>query len=269
MNFKTDKKEFSIEFKDVSDRHNGVLKVFFEVSVSKPFQAINGFANTDIGERQNVKGIVFSEYSKIAEILGAKKNQEVLFSLPQEAIEFIEKASAEALENLKRTAQAKTIQKWCWAIGGDTHNMYLTTDDLTSEEKSFRPDIKNIEKVIEKTRFGEDIWKLLREKSHDTDRKTALYTNQWHEISNADLMEIYSILQKQEDEEGRKKKQAHEEKEKRIQEAFAKAKETGRMQEIAHWIEDCNDPQEECDCDHMYKYAMPDGSTKTERNHTW
>lgn len=50
---------------------------------------------------------------------------------------------------------------------------------------------------------------------------------------------------------------------------FDKAKETGEKQELEHRPEPCNDPNEECDIDLVYAYAMPDGSIKTERQHTW
>jgi len=50
---------------------------------------------------------------------------------------------------------------------------------------------------------------------------------------------------------------------------FAKAKETGERQLLNQWSEKCNDPDESCDVDNIYEYAMPDGTVKTERHHTW
>jgi len=50
---------------------------------------------------------------------------------------------------------------------------------------------------------------------------------------------------------------------------FAKAKETGEKQVLRQWSGECNDPDESCDIDNIYEYAMPDGSVKTERHHTW
>lgn len=50
---------------------------------------------------------------------------------------------------------------------------------------------------------------------------------------------------------------------------FDKAKTTGEKQVLSHWSEDCNDPNEECNVDIIYVYAMPDGTTKQTRNHTW
>lgn len=54
-----------------------------------------------------------------------------------------------------------------------------------------------------------------------------------------------------------------------FQEFFETAKSTGKKQLIKKWIEPCNNKNEECNLDMVYLYAMPDGSKKTERQHTW
>ncbi len=50
---------------------------------------------------------------------------------------------------------------------------------------------------------------------------------------------------------------------------FAEAKRTGKRVEIRSWMVNCNDPREQCSLDHVTEYAMPDGTTKIERQHTW
>ena len=50
---------------------------------------------------------------------------------------------------------------------------------------------------------------------------------------------------------------------------FERARETGRPVLLAQWTEPCSDPREECSLDIIRQYAMPDGSVKVERNHTW
>src|SRR5690606_35099455 len=47
------------------------------------------------------------------------------------------------------------------------------------------------------------------------------------------------------------------------------AKRIGAPVEIRHWAEPCNNPFEECSLDVVVEYAMPDGTTKIERRHTW
>jgi hypothetical protein len=55
----------------------------------------------------------------------------------------------------------------------------------------------------------------------------------------------------------------------RKQELIAKARKTGEKLLINQWSEDCNDPDEECNADAVYEWAMPDGTIKTTRTHTW
>ncbi len=50
---------------------------------------------------------------------------------------------------------------------------------------------------------------------------------------------------------------------------FDKARKTGRPVLLEKWTEPCSDPHEECSLDIVQQYAMPDGSVKVERNHTW
>lgn len=54
-----------------------------------------------------------------------------------------------------------------------------------------------------------------------------------------------------------------------IQVIFDTAKATGEKQVLRSYTASCNDPHEECSTDAVTVYAMPDGSTKTERQHTW
>lgn len=70
------------------------------------------------------------------------------------------------------------------------------------------------------------------------------------------------------------RKTAEENKEKqeeqdRINNLFKIAKQTGEKQLIHKWIEDCNDPEEECNIDICCEWAMPDGTRQKTRNHTW
>ena len=65
------------------------------------------------------------------------------------------------------------------------------------------------------------------------------------------------------------KRQAREKKEDERKAIFDKAKETGKKQLLHHYSDDCNDPNEECDVDIIYEYAMPNGTIEAERQHTW
>jgi len=50
---------------------------------------------------------------------------------------------------------------------------------------------------------------------------------------------------------------------------FDEARRTGQKVKLRSWIEDCNDPREECSTDSVTEYAMPDGTTEIVRLHTW
>lgn len=70
------------------------------------------------------------------------------------------------------------------------------------------------------------------------------------------------------------RKTAEENKEKqeeqsRINNLFEIARKTGEKQLINKWLEDCNDPREECNTDICCEWAMPDGTRQYTRNHTW
>jgi hypothetical protein len=59
------------------------------------------------------------------------------------------------------------------------------------------------------------------------------------------------------------------EREAAIQAKFKEVKETGKPVILFSYSEECNDPKEDCDVDNIIEYAMPDGTVKTERHHTW
>lgn len=62
---------------------------------------------------------------------------------------------------------------------------------------------------------------------------------------------------------------AKEEEQNRINNLFEIARKTGEKQLINKWLEDCNDPREECSVDICCEWAMPDGTITYTRNHTW
>ena len=65
------------------------------------------------------------------------------------------------------------------------------------------------------------------------------------------------------------KEAAKAKKETERQAKFDEARETGKKVELYRYSADCNDPNEDCNVDIITQYAMPDGSIKVERIHTW
>jgi hypothetical protein len=85
-------------------------------------------------------------------------------------------------------------------------------------------------------------------------------------IPNAVIREKISVIILKEMEKELQNKQVEE---KRINELFEKAKQTGEKQLLNKWSEPCNDPKEECNVDIVYVWIMPDGSKTKSRHHTW
>lgn len=68
----------------------------------------------------------------------------------------------------------------------------------------------------------------------------------------------------------KQEQESQEEQERKIKkDIFRKAKTTNTPQVLSSWMAECNDPDEQCSLDHVTLLAMPDGSTKKKRQHTW
>jgi hypothetical protein len=50
---------------------------------------------------------------------------------------------------------------------------------------------------------------------------------------------------------------------------FEEARRTGQSVVISSWSEECDGSTEECDVDTVTKYALPDGTTRISRSHSW
>lgn len=258
MMFETEKKDFEIEYSQTI-KANGHSTPVFSLKVSRPFEIETKFLSSrlsyDMRNGEKIEGIRFFEHSDLAKKLNSKKP--VLFSLPQDAIDFIKNTEEEVIAEMKKEAQEKTVKKWYWAIGGDTHQLYVSADIDTE----FRPDLKEIEQIIEKNKRS--VLDKLSEKSTQSERETGLYAPAgWFEVSNTDLMEIYKSIVAQKEE----KKEERNTERKAIMD---KAVQTGEKKELSRTHDECNDQDESCDIDEIVEYAMPDGTTKVVRHHTW
>ncbi len=253
MQYKDGKKEYEITLNGTR-KINGYVGAQFKINVIKPVIAEALFDAKDIMKRQGVEGVSFSQYSGIGKALNAKGN--TLFSMPAEALAFIRETQTKTLAEMKKAEDAKLVTKWYWAVGGDSGKLYIQNGN--DVDTQFREDIKKVEDTIE--RHGK--FEILKVKSIEVQRDTGLYTNQWYEISNEDIMCIFNEIEAA-------KKAKRDEKEDNKAAIFIKAKASGEKQILNQWSEECNDKEESCDIDNIIEYAMPDGSIKTERHHTW
>lgn len=93
--------------------------------------------------------------------------------------------------------------------------------------------------------------------------------NESYTITFGTFKKIVAEAQKTIDKEEAEKRRYMEKREKERQEKFEEAKRTGEKVLLQKWTEPCNDPKEECSLDAITQYAMPDGTVKTVRHHTW
>lgn len=96
------------------------------------------------------------------------------------------------------------------------------------------------------------------------EEETEIIAEQKVAIVEADKQAAIEKIEKEE-----KAAKSAEEKATAIQTIFETARITGKKQVLHCYMSDCNDPNEQCDVDTVYIYAMPNGSEKSERNHTW
>jgi len=258
MKYTTEKKDFEIEYSHIA-KTNGESVPMFSLKVTRPLEIETTFSSNmlsyDMRNGEKIEGIQFSKFSDLAKKLKSKKS--VLFSLPQDALEYVRNTSEEIIANIEKEAQAQKVKKWYWAIGGDTHQLYVSADIDTE----FRPDLKEIEQIIEKNKRS--VLDKLSEKSTQSERETGLYAPAgWFEISNDEMMKIYNSIIEQKEE-----KEENDNKERQL--IMEKAVQTGKKQVLSITHDECNDPDESCDIDEIVEYAMPDGTTKVVRHHTW
>lgn len=255
MQFNDGKKEFEIEYSHMI-RSNCYDLAVFTLKLIKPINVEAKFDVHDIKTEKGVTGIRFNRYSNVAKAY--KFKGDVLLKMPEDALEFVKKIQDEKIDALKQAAQ-KDPERWFWAVGGDTHKIYLTPDSETGT--AYREDLREVEETLEKKlRWLEN---PLDEVSKKVDRKTGLYTETgWFEVSHSDIMRIYNEIIAEKE----AKKAEAEDKKKAL---FEKAKETGEKQILERYSVDRCDPEEDCDLDIVTVYAMPDGRTQRTQTHTW
>lgn len=256
MEYTDGNKKYTIEPTE-RDKGRGPYELYFEFKMTQPVESNPCLVTVSkIKTESGRTGLRFDADYDIAVKLSGNKKKSVLITLTEEAIRFMRETNAQWLAEKEARAKATEPKVWYWAVGGDTRQLYCTQDDV---DKFYRPDLEKISDMIAKKVNPSE----LKPHSRKSDRSTALYApDGWYEIDDAVVREIFARLQKE-------KAAKLAENDAKIAEIFSKAKETGKPQIINRWSEACNDPHESCDIDNIVEYAMPDGSKKTERYHTW
>lgn len=266
MNTKKQKLEIEIKKKLVKEhtfffvieeniRDHNLLSIGYRYDEVKNKHSEKGlFGARSFDENKNV--VLFH----VAREIDGKKVDGV--SIPEPYAKQIRDLKERAVENKEK--ERKRIynyipKKLRWAIGGDTHEKYITTDEVDTVLQ----EPKILQKIKELVRKERGLEKIFRKHSKKIDLKTGLYTlDGWYEIETKHLIKPLENYHK-------KISAAFEAKENRIEELKKKAKKTGEKQELKRYTVECNDEYEECSIDIIITYILPSGEEKTERIHTY
>lgn len=88
-------------------------------------------------------------------------------------------------------------------------------------------------------------------------------------LDEADKIAIVKGVERKAAEEQARKEAEEAEKQAKVETAFAEAKTTGKPVAVKSWTDECDGSVDDCSIDIVTKYAMPDGTTKITRTHTY
>ncbi|MFA7124977.1 MAG: hypothetical protein WC129_03025 [Sphaerochaetaceae bacterium] len=261
MQFNDGKKTYEIEFVEIG----GVIEpeAKFTIRTIAPALGTGMFDLVDLRTVRGTTGIEFSEWTEIAKAACGGK-QRVLYSISPEAVQHVKDLAAAEIEKFRQAAAAKEITTWEYAFGGDTWKLYLSPAGLTSVEAAARADVVDLVGFAERNRAVNE---YLAKNGARIERDSGLYTRDgWKMIGNDELQAVVAEARAAV---AAERATAEAERQAKFDAALKQAQETGKPVVIRVREVECNDPREECDCDHIVTYVHPDGTTSTARHHTW
>lgn len=176
----------------------------------------------------------------------------------KELLEKIEQEEAKkAFENLSDDAKITLI----FATDFTT----IVCENETAEKHEF---FKTTKENIHQNLNTDDIEKVLGRKADEVDFGDYVHKFRY-EMTFGEYKKLAELAEMKAQEAEQKKLEKEKAEKERIEALFAKARETGEKQVIEQYSVPCNVPEEDCDIDIVTIYAMPDGTRKTERHHTW
>lgn len=247
MQFEDQNKKYEIVFERVRNKGCGSYPVF-RISMEKPIIGEAFFEVTDIKTQQGHTGIKVNSFSGIAKALKSK-GKDVLIGIVPEALDFVRKTHEEERNKVIEESK-KDPETWRMWHGCDTGRMYISPNTELGWE--FRSDLEKVKDVLEKEFY-----------TAPGEFNTGIRDEQDNVIVPHEVvMGAYNkIIEK------RNARKAVKQAEKDA--IFEKAKVAGEKQVLETYPVECNDPDESCDIDIVTVYAMPDGTTKKTRSHTW
>ncbi|NMA58655.1 hypothetical protein [Clostridium cochlearium] len=234
--------------------------------------------NIKIGYKNGMEGLQCSRKVEERDLIYLKENK-------QNIIKYIkEKEDFEKLRKEKRNADRKAKEDELIKSGEAKlaivySGSYLANKELAYVRKLTLEEEK--EQDFKKEYWGK-IYQIIRSIKHietihdikpnrDPDGNLRVESAVWV-LSKKEKKELEGKLKKIEDKQKQEKqiRKLGEEKKEAAQKAkFELAKEGGKPVKLWKSLQPCNDPNEECNTDIVECYAMPDGTTKTKRYHTW
>jgi len=287
MQFKYNTKEGTIEFDGIIEPGMG-RRATFILTLTKPVNAAGIFERSDIRWDRNTKRAVgLNTYSKeIVEAFNKKYGTEICIAVPDEVINYIIEKDEEANEQIKKDKISQDFEYTLYDT--DTYGIYngiseFHIKELVRDIKTklnidvflFADDLKYIlnndpelkaiaietyTPYLENENWSEETKRIYRENVEK--KKAAGYGT----IPNNIMREkISKILKDTHDKEVEQEQEYNE----KVEYLIENARRTGEKQLISQGTVPCNDPREECSTDIIAYWAMPDGTTKETRNHTW
>lgn len=181
----------------------------------------------------------------------------------------VTKKAKEILEQIEREEAQKEFEN----LSDDAKITLIFATDFTTivcenETAGKHEFFKTTKENIHQNLNTDDIEKVLGRKADEVDWGDYVHKYRY-EMTFSEYKKLAELAEKKAQEAEQKKREKEKAEKERIEALFAKARETGEKQVIEQYSVPCNVPEEDCDIDIVTIYAMPDGTRKTERHHTW
>lgn len=181
----------------------------------------------------------------------------------------VTKKAKKILEQIEREEAKKAFEN----LSDDSKITMIFATDFTTviceEETAEKHDFfQTTKEKIHKYLNTDEIENTLGRKTDEVDFGDYVHRFKY-KMTFGEYKKLAELAEKKAQEAEQKKREKERAEKERVEAIFAKARETGEKQVIEQYSVPCNDPEEDCDIDIITVYAMPDGTRKTERHHTW
>lgn len=269
-------------------RGNGTEYVVDNVRCSSVFNKhFQGEIDGETGTLKTFQGVPVIEFhkKKIEKLFNIQCPQEygaLKLQISKEDFEALkadllaDAKAKEAEENRKREQEIRENKEVRWAIiiGGDTGKEELLEVYIAEKQGNFKDEVyvthsfPNAKRYQIPTGVARELTQHKYALNLPNGKKVLAVGNHYGQkwlIPEEIAQQIIEAIEKHE----REKTEKAAEKEAQTQAIFEKAKQTETPQELVQYCDDCGDPNEECSIDIVTIYAMPDGTRKEQRSHTW